>query len=203
MSATATAVGGTPEPEHLELRAPLFEAALGRLDDGHRHVVVDLGTARSGTISRFSGMRCRLDIANLPAVLESAGPEDNAASIGKKLAAALPPPKGERADLILCWNLLNYLEPDAIGTLMSALARRSQPGTQVHALIEYSAKTMPAVPPSYTPAGSDRLVAVAPTEQTIAAPRYAARDLERVMSGFRHERTMLLGNGMQEYLFAR
>lgn len=202
MSATATAAGETPEHESPELRVPLFESAVARLDDGRRHVVMDLGPARSGTISTFGSLRCRLDIADLPSML--AGPEaEEESAPGRRLAAALPPPRGESTDLILCWGLFNYIPTESIAALMGALARRSVKGTRVHALIEYSARSMPAIAPVFAATGRDRLCIESPPGTTVATPRLAARDLEACMAGFRHERTMLLGNGMQEYLFVR
>ena len=191
------------EPERLELRVPLFEAAIGAFDDERRHVVLDLGVVRSGTLSLLNGFRCRLDVMALTAGagsgLDGLEPEDFSARVN----AALPPAGGESLDLVLCWNLFNYLSIDQIGRVVAALAPRCRSGARLHALIEYSARSMPSRPLSFSPAGPGTLEAVVADDEQVSAPRYSARDLEQCMPGFSHERTMLLGGGMQEYLFRR
>jgi hypothetical protein len=200
---TAASAEQMPEPERLELRVPLFETAIRALDDEQRHVVLDLGVARSGTVSLCNGRRCRLDVMALEAGAESGLDQLEAEEFSALVKSALPPAAGESVDLVLCWNLLNYLSTEQIATILAELAPRCRPGCRVHALIEYSARSMPATPLCLTPAGPGMLEAVLVDGQQVPAPRYSARDLEQCMPGFAHERTMLLGGGMQEYLFRR
>lgn len=185
------------------VRAPLFALALEPFEDERRRVVLDLGRARSGTIELFSGFRCRLDIADLPARLADLPDPDEAAEVSRWLDELLPPAGGERVDLVLCWNLLNYLSPPLIEALGTRLAERAAPGARLHALIEYSAKQMPARPLSFAPEGEE--IGADPPEgaDTITAPRYTPKALEKRLPGFSSERTMLLGNGMQEFLYRR
>lgn len=190
-----------PEPERLELRVPLFESALSLLADESRHVLVDLGRVRSGTLSLLMGHRCRLDVLGLEIDGDLGAIETEAFSA--RVRAALPPDNDEPADLVLCWNLFNYLSTRQIEAVISELAPRCRPGARLHALIEYSARTMPAVPLSFAPTGMGTLEAVVDHGPQVSAPRYSARDLEQCMPGFEHERTMLLGGGIQEYLFRR
>lgn len=185
------------------VRAPLFALALEPFEDDRRRVVLDLGRARSGTIELFSRFRCRLDVIDLPASLEHLPDPDEPAEVSRWIDRLLPATGGERVDLVLCWNLLNYLSPALIEALGARLAERSAPGARLHALIEYSAKQMPARPLSFSPEdeeiGADHPLGTA----TIAAPRYTPKALEKRLPGFSSERTMLLGNGMQEFLYRR
>ncbi|RFF28596.1 MULTISPECIES: hypothetical protein [unclassified Wenzhouxiangella] len=192
-----------PEP----IRAPLFAMAVEDFEDDRRHVVLDLGRAREGTVALFSGYRCRLDVVDLPAKLgdlpdvdEEGGPE----AVERWLDGLLPPTQGESVDLVLCWNLLNYLPAGVIEALGRRLAERASPQARLHALIEYRATRMPAVPASYAPVGLE-LVDDPPEGDpaTVAAPRYSPKELEKRLPGFTSEKTMLLGNGMQEYLYRR
>lgn len=193
----------SPGPQRLELRAPLLESSVKAFADDQRHVILDLGVVRSGTVAVFGGRRSRLDVAGLE-VGRGQGLESMQADDFRRLVrSALMPVDHEPLDLVLCWNLFNYLSTDQIGIVVNELAPRCRPGTRLHALIEYSARTMPATPPSFSPAGPGLLVAEVAAGPQVATPRYSARDLESCMPGFEHERTMLLGNGMQEYLFRR
>jgi hypothetical protein len=188
------------------IRAPLFRTAVEAFEDDRRHVVLDLGRARSGTIELLSRYRCRLDVVDLPACLHElpAADDDDPNAIGRWLDALLPPTRGESVDLVLCWNLLNYLPREVIEQLGQRLAERASPRARLHALIEYRATTMPAVPLSFAPAGLDL---VADTDdhsaEPITAPRYTPKELEKRLPGFGSEKTMLLGNGMQEFLYRR
>ena len=198
---SSAAAEDVSEPRRLELRAPLFEGVVTTLAEDQRHVVLDLGVVRSGTVELFSQHRCRLDVMAMNAGegsgLETLEPDE----FKKRVVASIPPAKSEPVDLILCWNLFNYLSPEQIGIVVGELKRRCRAGSRLHALIEYSARTMPAVPLSFVPAMTGILEAEEGESEQVPAPRYSARDLEKCMPGFAHERTMLLGNGMQEYLF--
>jgi hypothetical protein len=197
----SVAIEGVSEPARLELRVPLFESALGLLSDESRCVIVDLGRVRAGTIELLAGHRCRLDVLDL--AVDGAKEELEPEAFTDRITAALPPARGEQVDLVLCWNLLNYLAPWQIEAVITALAPRCRPGARLHALIEYSARSMPAEPLELAPVGAGVLEAIDAGASQVPAPRYSARDLEQRMPGFAHERTMLLGSGMQEYLFRR
>jgi hypothetical protein len=84
---------------------------------------------------------------------------------------------------------------------MSVIAARARPGALAHALIVYSERSMPECPGRYLPAEESRLINRGAAAAEIAAPRYSPDDLRRIMGTFAIERAMLLGNGMQEFLF--
>ncbi|MDZ7790799.1 MAG: hypothetical protein U5L08_09985 [Xanthomonadales bacterium] len=192
-----------PEP----IRAPLFAMAVEAFEDDRRHVVLDLGRARAGTVDLFGRYRCRLDVVDLPshlANLPSVDDEDGPKAVERWLDGLLPPARGESVDLVLCWNLLNYLPAAVIEALGRRLAERASPRARLHALIEYQATRMPAIPASFAPAGLELLADPADSDRdAIPAPRYSPKELEKRLPGFSSEKTMLLGNGMQEYLYRR
>lgn len=187
------------EPQHL--RVPLFESITVGLNDESRHVLIDCGPARAGMIDMLAGLRCRLDVLDLPARLDAlAGlPEDTdlAAWFGQTIVPARPEP----ADVILCWNLLDYLEAEQISALMSVLIPRLRPGGRVHALVQYSSPNMPSEPGGMAPMGRTALQVYSEGPASRKAPRHSRGTLEKFMQGLKAERTMLLSNGMQEYLF--
>lgn len=183
------------------LNVPLFHSLVERLDDDERHVILDLGPPQSGTVALFSRFRCRLDIADLAADLPAMQAASEAPSSRAVFAAMLPPAQQEPADVILCWDLLNYLDRPEMTALMAELAKRGKPGTLVHALVVYSARTMPVQPNRYAPVDDHSLQLIAKSQETQPAPRYSPEDLDLCTPGFKLERAMLLRNGMQEFLF--
>lgn len=183
------------------LKAPLFGSLVGKLADEKRWVILDLGSAHSEIIELFSRYRCSLDIADLPTSLETLRQVDEPELLQALADKLIPRRKDEKVDLVLCWDLLNYLEPEAIGTLMATVATRARPGTLVHMLISFSSMHMPAQPCRYGVAGADQLVQYRVTTAQCHAPQYPPKTLEEQLPAFDLERAMLLRNGMQEYLF--
>lgn len=192
------------------LRAPLFSALTGHMHTSDkRWVVLDLGPAQASTIGFFNRFRCRLDIVDLPPRLESLNTEEDKQQLHEQAEALLPKTRGEATDIVLCWDLLNYLNRPALTALMNCIAARSQTGTLVHALIIYSGTRMPAIPGLYAPVNdpddesetTDRLTNLPLTGEEKEAPRYTPDDLTHCMRDYHIERAKLLSNGMQEFLF--
>ncbi len=200
---TTAAVAGSNEPvSSYELRVPLFQSIFEQLDPEQRVVVLDLGPARSGLIERLVDWRCRLDVIGVPDRLAQWRSLEDSNQIETVIQSALPPLRGERTHVVLAWNLLNYLDTARIQILARVLKKRLAPGACLHALIEYSSKQMPALPGKMTPCDAGNLH-VEPDHELgqIDTPRFARARLESCLAGMQAERTMLLGNGMQEYLF--
>ncbi|MFP4334583.1 MAG: hypothetical protein ACLFQC_03810 [Wenzhouxiangella sp.] len=183
------------------LAAPLFAQAIGALDPEKRTVVLDLGNIQAGTVDLLSTCRCRLDIANLPDFLPLLAACEESAQRHAALADMLAVHQPEPVDLILCWNLLNYLQRDDIRHLIELLGPRLQPATRLHALMEYASPLMPATPGAWIPDAGARLHASQVDADQVDAPRYRPKELERLMPRLKPERSVLLGNGLQEHLF--
>ncbi len=185
------------------LNAPLFKSLVEPLETAGRRVVMDLGAATNQTIGLFSHYPCRLDIADLSDGLDQleAQVEDQQA-LQAAVEALLPKRHEEPVDIILCWDILNYLSRPVLAAVMSHIARRARPGAQAHALIYYSDTHMPERPGVFVPMPDGSLVSNDPSPCTRDAPRYTPDDLTRAMRSYRIERAMLLGNGMQEFLFS-
>lgn len=193
----------TEQKDGQTLRVPLFESVMTGFDDDRRHVVIDCGPARSGLLELLAGLRCRIDVLDLPVQLNRLASLDADSDFEAWFAQWLPAADDEPADLILCWNLLDYLEPAQIAALMTVLIERLRPGGRIHALVEYSSPKMAAAPGGMAPAGKTALTLESVAERSRPAPRHSRGALEKLMPGLKTERGMLLSNGMQEYLFRR
>lgn len=184
------------------VNAPLFHALMEQLDPGRRWVVLDLGPAQPAVLALLGGRRCRLDVVDLAGDLGRLAASDDPAKLARTAEALLPPPGAEPVDVVLCWDLLNYLDRPAMRALMSRVAERTRPGAMVHALMAYSRARMPATPARCTPADDHRLLIGSGGPQR-DAPRYTPEDLGKCLTGFRMDRAVLMRNGMQEFLFRR
>lgn len=191
------------------LNAPLFGTLAERMLADGRWVIQDLGPAQAATVDFCNRFRCRLEIADLPTELAVLNEETDPARLAVLAERALPKPVQDPVDVVLCWDLLNYLQRPALTAIMERVAARAHSGCLVHALIVYSATHMPVHPGRYYPwhdqtdedAHDDQLVYVSATSKQREAPRYTPDDLAHCLRGFRVERAVLLNNGMQEFLF--
>jgi S-adenosylmethionine:diacylglycerol 3-amino-3-carboxypropyl transferase len=193
-----------PPASSAALHAPLFQNLVSGLEETDRHVVLDLGTASTEMLALLGRSRTRAEIVDLAHFgsierLNTTEPGPDLAVVANTLLPSARP--DDAVDLVFCWDLLNYLNPDALSALMEAIARRARPGALAHALIFYAERDMPASPGRYVPTAESELVNLGAPTTTIAAPRYSPEDLARGMGGFIIDRARLLGNGMQEFLF--
>jgi len=197
-SGQATARADSRDPG--SVRAPLFQKLIARIESGGRWVVLDLGPPRSATIELLSSFRCRLEIADMTRRLEQLDRDPATIDPARRVQSLLPRTGTDRTDIVLCWDLFNYLQPPAIVALMNALGHRSNTRVLVHAMIYYSSPGMPARPTCWDPDGPGHLLMESHSGQERPAPRYAPKSLLKFMPGWKVEQAMLLGNGMQEYL---
>lgn len=189
------------------VNAPLFRKLVESLSTERRSVVLDLGPVRPATVALLTPFRCRLEIVSLAdglAALESTegleGPPDPGL-LWQRVDALLPPPRPEPVDIVLCWDLLNYLGRPALTALMDRVAARMRPGGLLHALIAYSSPQMPEAPSQFSPHADGVLEEAMTTTRLRNSPRYSAEDMRRCLRGFRSDGGTLLKNGMQELLF--
>lgn len=176
---------------------------------GGRQVILDLGPAQTATVRLFNRYNCRLDIADLATALDVLNSLEEPGLLQEQAEILLPTHGGKATDIVLCWDLLNYLQRPALTAVMSRVAARSRMGTLVHALIVYSSKRMPTQPGIYMPCDNpggdneniDHLAIMSTTSEECNAPQYTPDNLMRCMQGYQIERAVLLSTGMQEFLF--
>lgn len=192
-----------PATELAPVNAPLFRRLVESLSEERRSVVLDLGPARPEMVALLTPFRCRLDIADVAEGLADLDAEPDPALLRAKAEALLPPARKEPADIVLCWDLLNYLQRPALAAFMDCIAARMRPGAFAHVLIVYSGTRMPARPSQYSPLPDGRLIEAVTTDTQRNAPRYSSEDLRHSLRRFTAESVMLLKNGMQEFLFRR
>jgi len=201
MPATHAPVTGAPAHS---VRAPLLTRVIADINPEQRIFLIDLGGLQSQTLSRFEAFRCRIDVLDLD--IEELKSDDHApGSLQLRLTRRLPESLGESADLMLCWNYLNYFSPVEIDAMMQVLLQRMSKRSQIHALIESSATQMPRLPLplSIAAGGSLSWAPQSSSNDRIPTPRHSSDGLLRCLPGFSIDQTMLLANGQREFLFFR
>lgn len=196
-NAAASRAGQAPGPTAEHVRVPLLAELLASEVGGRRRVWLDLGSAQGGLVDQLAGGRNRLIVTDLPGAL---GERDAKWHLPDKVLEAAV--WTEPIDCFLCWDLLNYMRPEQLGDLSRQIARRARAECRVHALIQYSGTSMSEIPARCALEAGGQL-RVAPADvPSMKTPRYSPKALEKAMPELRVERTMLLNNGMQEFLFS-
>lgn len=208
-AALPTSALDSGEPRVATFKAPLLSRILEGDDPQRRAVVLDLGGPCQLLIERLSTTRrLRLEIADLaamgglPVLASIATSEDAKATHASTIGRVLPAPNSEPLDLVLCWDLPNYLPAKVMRYFFDRIGLRAAPRCRLHMLIAYSKREMPAMPARYLPESDGRLTQICADSATGKSPRYSPEDLGRIVGKFRYERGVLLANGMQEFVYA-
>jgi hypothetical protein len=200
-AAEAAEDGAEPAPEiH---RSLALAGLLAELPEESRLSVLDLGPAVGANLEFLSARyRCRLQIADLYASAGThrlADPEADPAPLFRDL---LPLAGGPDYDLVLAWDLLNYLRREQIRALAEHLAPACRPGGRLFAMV-LTGREIPRRPLTYELRAGGDLVYRDAGGATRPGPRYRPAEIDALTPGFTVDRSYLLRHGIQEYLLRR
>jgi len=183
-------------------RSPALEILLRHLQTQRKHYVLDLGPACGSNVEFLARFGCKLYIADL---LDGAFPGTRVASepprAGREVHDRLPVAREDaQFDVILAWDLFNYIRSDALQALCGRLRQLRRQGGVLFALISTRSR-IPAEPMRFRIVDDRHLSYEVSSLATRRSPRYVSSEMERLLPGFRVTRSFLLRNGMQEYVF--
>jgi hypothetical protein len=189
---------------------PVVHSSLGlnaicqRLQDAATCEILDLGSVKGENVQFWSSYSPFLHIADLRSILPlPVLPEDPEVSEQPEpdWDSLLPLPGNHKFDLILAWDLLNYLEISTVSSLIRYLSRFCRPGTVLFALI-FDLKEMPEEISVYRIVDGERLRYEYGSAAMRACPRHQPRVIAAAMPQFRVANSFRLRNGVVEFLFA-
>lgn len=179
--------------------SPALTEILAALDPEEPVRVLDLGPALQTNLEYYATIGNRVRIVPL---LRNDGLEGlralDAEAFTDMLDRLLPTGNAE-FDLILMWDLLNYLVDDQPSILARHLATIAHPGAKIHVMI-ITAETMPTEPARYEILEAGRLSYRSATNGRTAAPDPPPAKVERWLKPFRVERSFLLRHGVREFI---
>jgi hypothetical protein len=187
-----------------ETNCPVFTSLMDILGKEHKWVILDLGPARAANLEILSRFRCRLlieDFHELASTLGGEAAEDKAA-LANWFEQWAPGVSPGSIDVVIGWDVFNYLDADLCKSFIDLLTPLLKPSAYMYLLV-YSQKEMSALPIPYKIISDDRLEYQAPTKATRPSPRFNQTDLKKYLPQFAVVKSVLLRNGIQEYLFKR
>ncbi len=168
-----------------------------------KYHILDFGSASGTNVEFLSRYPCRLTVEDLHQTLASfdffAGRE-SPCDYQKVFQYLLPYPETTRFDIVLAWDVFNYLEREVLRHLMQHLIRFCHAGTVLHATVS-TARHIPDKPGQYRILDEANLLYLNDSSVLRPAPRYTEIDLKQLLAGFKVYSSYLLRNGMKEYLF--
>ena len=175
---------------------------LAPLRGERKHHILDLGPACGTNVEFFSGFRCKMYVADLfdTLVTKSPVPPEHGRVGPRLFDRQLAIEDGTHFDIVLAWDVLNYLHANALLDVFGQLRQFCRQGTMLHALI-WGRSEIPATPMRFRITDERHVTFEVSSPVTRHNPRYAPREMERLMAGFRVSRSYLLRNAMQEYIF--
>jgi hypothetical protein len=186
--------------------SPALEALVARLSRSAPPSILDLGPAVGANVEFFSRFAGRLSIADFLGSL--ANDEALAVRFHEHPAAVLPellpPPGDERElhDVVLAWDMLNYLTREQLNAVGAHLGRLTRPGAHLLALVA-TVPEIPAEPGTYRIKNGATLCYTTAGSRPRKSPRWAPAELGRSLARFTVDRSYLLRHGVQEYLMLR
>ena len=163
--------------------------------------VLDLGPAIGRNVQFLSGFISKLYIADLYGTIwKQAGKSGmDGVKLDRILSRDLPPTTQSPIDLIMVWDLLNYLDREQVTTLGRHLAGLCRRDSLVLALLS-TQPTIPELPGRYLMLDPETLRYENTSKRERRAPGYKEPDLEKLMPAFEVETSYLLRSGIQEYV---
>lgn len=188
---------------------PVVQSTLGlnalclRLEGAEVCDILELGPARGGNIefwSQFSGSIYVADLHSSLPLPPPAEPAEGETFPDPEWERLLHLPEGRRFDVILAWDLLNYLELPAVASLIGYVGRFCKPGTLLYSLI-FDLPKMPEEITVYRIIDATHLGYEYGGPAMRPCPRHQPRALSAVMHQFQVANSFRLRNGLIEFLF--
>jgi hypothetical protein len=180
--------------------SPGLEAAFAGLPEPPACRVLELGPAVGDNVAFVSRLAQLIEVVDMGRV-----PFGRRSPVGPAIErdiSRLRELQAEGAgpfDLVLAWDLLNYVSRESLSEFVELLAILCAPRGRLLATV-FEGETMPARPSRYRIAGPTRLVSEAVTRDVTGAPDLPPAEIERLFRGFRVERSFVLRHGAREYL---
>ncbi len=189
-----------PNPKTSAHKSLGLTTLLRLLREDREAAILDLGPALGANVEFWSRYQSRLYIQDFYRGYARRIAELPDAPGEEIIPGLIQLGNGTTFDIVLAWDLFNYLSLEALETLMRCLSRYCRPGTALFALIS-SQPQISATPTHFRILDMETLDYEATSHETRPCSRHQPRDLTKVMGRFRVSSSFLLRNGVQEYVF--
>jgi hypothetical protein len=189
------------QPEPVVHNSPALQALCQKLQNVDSCRVLELGPVRRQNIEFWSRFAPTIYVADLRSNLPlPASSSEDSELLEPDWSNLLGLPEGRKYDVILAWDLLNYMEIQAISSLIVYLEPFCRPGALLFMLI-FDQREMPDQITTYQIVDESHLQYEYVGPEMRSCPRHQPRALAGVLSQFRVAGSFRLRNGVVEYLY--
>jgi hypothetical protein len=189
--------------------SPGLEIALSCLPEDGGGRILDMGAASVANLESLMGIAHHVRVVNS---LKAEDPmwlrlmeRSEVAPDPKDLtrvATALFPDDWGTFDVVLAWDLLNYLTAEGVTALAGRLADLCQPQARLFFQV-VAVGDMAALPARYRIVAPDQIEVSPETAARRTPPGWPFAKVERLLSGFEVECSFVMRHGVQEYVAVR
>lgn len=176
-------------------RSPAFTAIYNEIKSSNRNRVLELGPMSGGCFQLFSQLSCKIQVENFTASLcehISSGSDISDFDVVSHLDDYR---EEDKFDVILAWDLFNYLNLDQITQLFEHLRPYCKSNTLLY-MLRYVGKNIPAIPRTFYVKDKYQMQLSDDALQPRVLPHYSTMQLLRAMPGYYMQDTLLGQKGM-------
>jgi hypothetical protein len=160
--------------------------------------ILDLGSMCNANLQFFTQFKCKYYAGNM---LDSVSPTKNfdAESLQYFLDNL---PHDHQYELVLGWDLFNYLSDTDLSLLLDFLNKRCHHNALIHFFLRNQAN-MPKIPCQFAINSSTSFQITQRSSESISCPRPSLSKIKQHLTDFNSVRSSLLNNGLQENIWAK
>ena len=189
-----------PDANESAYRSPGLQLIFERINSGDKVNILDLGSPLSSNVEFLSSYPCRLYIGDwlqsLPLDGDNWGDHPRFCPL---FAEILSLKVADQFDVILGWDIINYLDEENIKRFSRFLAKHTN-SKALCFLSVATQKEMTVQPARYRIMAEDSLHCEQPDCESCPSPRFTQSRLLELMPEFQSYRSFLLQNGRQEQI---
>ncbi|VAW96475.1 hypothetical protein MNBD_GAMMA21-1028 [hydrothermal vent metagenome] len=195
-----------PQQSGYAMNSPLLFGLLDGYSEDTYYEILDVNPANQFQLDYFSRVHCKLYLPGSGQQLLAMNPDeyDTQTKINRALVKNLQLYKNKKThlNLIMLWDLPNYLDTRLLNELVQFLMPHAQDDVMLHIYIQ-TRESMPGLPGHYTFQGDNKIWVENNSTNSIPCPMYYKDALQKILSPFVVQKGVLLSNGLQEYLLKR
>ena len=190
-------------PTRTEYASRAMGALLGEIKSDRRYNILDLGPAYPVNVELYSQFASKIYIEDFYRSVESG--ELLGDTEEETLTKVLPFRAGTTFDIVLCWDILNYLSRESLERFAHYLTSFCAPGAMLQSMF-YTNPQMPTSASNFRVLRQPvsrrvDLLVERTTEEEKRAPRYTQTEIQKMMPQLSLSCSYLLRYGFREELF--